>query len=48
MISSNKEEGYQSYFEEEEEDGEVQIPKPTSVTPSESEQSEPTRVKTIS
>ena len=32
---------------EEEEESEVQLPKPTSVTPSESEQSEPTRLKTI-
>ena len=47
IISSNQEEGYQNYFEEEEEDSEVQLLEPTSVTPSESEQSEPTRVKTI-
>ena len=47
MISSNQEEGYQIYSEEEEEDSEVQIPQPTSVTPLESEQSEPTRLKTI-
>ena len=47
MISLHQEEGYQSYSEEEEEDNEVQLPEPTSVTPSESEQSEPTRVKII-
>ena len=51
MMSSNQEEGYQSYSEEEEEeeeeDSEVQLAEPTSITPSESEQSEPTRVKTI-
>ena len=47
MISSNQEEGYQSYFEEEEEDSEVQLPEPTSVTPSKYEQSDPTRLKTI-
>ena len=47
MISSNQEEGYQSYSEEEEEDNEVQLPKPTSVTPSESKQSEPVRLKSI-
>ena len=46
MISSNQEEGYQSYSEEEE-DSKVQLHEPTSVTPSESEQSEPTRVKII-
>ena len=48
MMSSNQEEEYQSYFEEEEEDSEVQLPEPSSVTHSESEQSEPTRLKTIS
>ena len=44
MMSSNQEEGYQSYSEEEEDDSEVQLPEPTSVTPSESEQSKPTRL----
>ena len=47
MMSSNQEEGYQSYSEEEEEDSEVQLREPTSVTPSKFEKSEPTRVKTI-
>ena len=47
MISSNQEEGYQSYSKEEEKDSEVQLPKPTCVTPSEYEQSEPIMVKTI-
>ena len=47
MISSNQEERYQSYSEEEEEDSEVQLHEPTSVAPSESEQSEPTRLKTV-
>ena len=45
MISSNQEEGYQSYSEDE--DSKLQLLEPTSVTPSESEQSEPPRVKTI-
>ena len=47
MISSNQEEGYQSYSVEEEEGSDIQLPEPTSVTPSESKQSEPTRIKTI-
>ena len=48
MISSNQEGGYQSYSEEEEEeDSEVELHEPTSITPSESEQSEPIRVTTI-
>ena len=47
MISSNQEERYQRYSEEEEEDSEVQLHEPTSVAPSEFEQSEPTRLKTI-
>ena len=47
MISSNQEEVKQNYSKEEEEDIEVQLPKPTSVTPFEFEQNEPTRVKTI-
>ena len=47
MMSSNQEYGYQSYSEEEEEDTEVQLLEPTSVTPSEYEQSEPTKIKTI-
>ena len=46
-MSSNQEEGYQSCSEEEEKDSEVQLLEPTSATSSESEQSEPTRVKTI-
>ena len=47
MISSNQEEGYESYSEEEEEDNVVQLLEPTSVTPSKFEQSEPASLKSI-